>query len=499
MKKISFIAAAALAIAGFTSCDEYTLPNPPAQSNPAEAVFAASDLEVTNIAGDAINLVSALEANEQPELIQFTVNNLPLDRTVNFVMQISDTEDFAKTAQVSTNIDEQNIVRVSVYDLENAYADNFSRSLDPATIYIRYEAYIVNATGSESVRVGGPDTYFAVSSATLTPVLLGHVIEETYYLVGSFNNWQISSAIPFTKTNEGNQYDEPDFHVNVQVTPDQAEAGYQWKIIPGSAYAAGNWEGAYGAVAASETEPLNGNLVESAEPEANAGTIAEPGSYQIKVNMYKLTYSVGLAYDYLWIKANGYYGAFNRMLRLSTKNYVDYVGVMRANHTFSLYCQGSSAVGGVAYGNNADVETITGEDGITKGGMSLTTEMGNVDNMNVPDYGFYLLRANLNKLEWSAAPINSISLVGEFNGWNTADEAATMSHNNYWTVWTLNDVVLPAGEFKFCANHDWAISFGGALDNIEENGSNIAVAEAGTYDVVLDFTTIPYSATLTKK
>ena len=74
-----------------------------------------------------------------------------------------------------------------------------------------------------------------------------------------------------------------------------------------------------------------------------------------------------------------------------------------------------------------------------------------------------------------------------------------MTPDRYWTKFTINNVALPAGEFKFCANHDWAISFGGALDNIVENGGNIKVEEAGTYDILLDFTTIPYSATLTRK
>ncbi len=499
MKNFSFIAAAALAIAGFTSCDEYTLPNPPAQSNPEETAFAVSDLTVTDLANGTINLAEAFVASEQPELIKYTVNNLPLDRQVKFVLQISATEDFASYGEVATNSDEEGIVRASVYDFEEAYANNISRGLETTTLYVRYAAFITNTTGSENVRVGGPETFYCTSSVNFTPVLIGHEIEEAYYLVGSFNGWDIASAIPFTKTNEGNQYDEPDFHVNIKVTPEQAEAGYSWKIIPASAFQAGTWEGAYGVVPASDTETDSGSLIASAEAESNAGTIAQPGSYQIKVNMFDLTYSIGLAYDYLWIKANGYFGTFDRMLRLYTNDYVNYVGVMRVNHSFSLFCQPSSNEGGVAYGNDKDAEITTDENGITSGKMALCTDLSKVETMTVPGYALYLLRANLNKLDWSAAPIDAISLVGEFNGWNTSDEAATMTHNNHWTVWTLNNVTLPAGEFKFCVNHAWAISFGGALDNIVENGGNIAVSEAGTYDVVLDFTTVPYTARLTKK
>ncbi len=497
MKKFSFIAMAALALAGMTSCDEYTLPNPPAQSNPEEAVFNASDLTVEDLTGGTINLPAKVEANVAQPVLKYTVANLPADRMVKFTLEISDTEDFAKTAQVGTTAGEDGTVTVSPYELETAYAANFSRSLEPTTLHIRLAAFIANAAGTENVRVGGPDTWFMTGSVAFTPYLIGHIVETGYYLVGSFNDWQISAAIPFTQLNAGDPYDNPDFYINVQVSAAEAEAGYSWKVIPASAYEAGNWDGAYGAVASSE-DGKTGTLVESPEAETNAGTITEAGSYQISVNMYNLTYKVGLAYDYLWINARGYYPQFDKMLRMFTDDYVNYKGVMRVNHTFSLYCQDNAGEGAVAYGADADVEAST-DKGTTKGKMALCTDLTKLRTMEVPGYAFYLLKANLQTLDWEATEITSISIVGAFNEWNTADENATMTPDRYWTKFTINNVALTAGEFKFCANHDWAISFGGALDNIVENGGNINVEEAGTYDILLDFTTIPYSATLTRK
>ena len=44
MKKIASIALSALACFGFVACDEFTMPNPPAQSNPDEAVFADTEI-----------------------------------------------------------------------------------------------------------------------------------------------------------------------------------------------------------------------------------------------------------------------------------------------------------------------------------------------------------------------------------------------------------------------------------------------------------------------
>ena len=44
---------------------------------------------------------------------------------------------------------------------------------------------------------------------------------------------------------------------------------------------------------------------------------------------------------------------------------------------------------------------------------------------------------------------------------------------------------LGAGEFKFRANDGWDINLGGSLDDLSQNGSNIAIAEAGNYTIVL--------------
>ena len=43
-----------------------------------------------------------MEANEAQPVLKYTVANLPADRMVKFTLEISDTEDFAKTAQVGT-------------------------------------------------------------------------------------------------------------------------------------------------------------------------------------------------------------------------------------------------------------------------------------------------------------------------------------------------------------------------------------------------------------
>ena len=78
-------------------------------------------------------------------------------------------------------------------------------------------------------------------------------------------------------------------------------------------------------------------------------------------------------------------------------------------------------------------------------------------------------------------------------GW---DADTDMKFDNANQVWKLT-VSLTAGEIKFRKNHDWGTNFGGANGSLIAGGANIAVANAGTYDIVVDFNANTY--TLTKK
>jgi len=78
-------------------------------------------------------------------------------------------------------------------------------------------------------------------------------------------------------------------------------------------------------------------------------------------------------------------------------------------------------------------------------------------------------------------------------GW---DADTDMKYDNANQVWKLT-VSLTAGEIKFRKNHDWGTNFGGANGTLAAGGANIAVASAGTYDIVLNLNANTY--TLTKK
>jgi hypothetical protein len=80
-------------------------------------------------------------------------------------------------------------------------------------------------------------------------------------------------------------------------------------------------------------------------------------------------------------------------------------------------------------------------------------------------------------------------VVGSFNGWDVANYVVTVVDGD-WAV-AKNVALTKDAEFKFAADKDWALSYGGAGDvvadkiyNTYNNGGNMKfVGEAGAYDI----------------
>jgi hypothetical protein len=122
-------------------------------------------------------------------------------------------------------------------------------------------------------------------------------------------------------------------------------------------------------------------------------------------------------------------------------------------------------------------------------------------DITVPTAGYYLLRADLNALTYSATKTDwAIIGAATANGWDTETPMTFDPATNTWQV-TLD---LKADEFKFRANNAWDINFGdtgadGLLNYGGEN-NNIKVPSAGKYLVTLNLNTPGnYTYTLTKQ
>lgn len=492
MKKISIFAIAALMGMAMVSCDEYTLPNPPAQSNPEEVEFNTDDLKLTSLVNGSVNLQKLSDEHIPLTMFDVDVKNLPTDYRLRLVAEMSDTEDFAKTVDVPTSITEDSLVIIAVSDIQSAFIELVSKAPEAKDMFIRVPAYAVN--GTSSVRLGSADTYYFIGMLNVLPLQPEVQIESTYYLVGNFCDWDLAKAIEFTQVTPGNPYDNPEFSVKIDVSYEMATSstGYMWKVVPGSAVNAKDWAGALGALPGDSN--TKGSLVSAPEAQAQAGVIKQEGPYMVNINLEKLSYDIQPAFEYLWVPGYGSSTSnFSKIMRLTTTNYMDYVGTMHLRNRF--WFTGQESTRGVSFRPDGDDNPVD-DNGVLSGKMIY--DVTSTKMMQVPTEGLYLIRANVVTLEWSATPIPVISIIGEFNGWDTAT-AVDLTHNKTFDVWTVEDITLPAGEFKFCVNHAWAISYGGEVDNLVENGGNLSVDAAGTYTIALNFSVFPNTVTITKK
>lgn len=505
MKKFAILCGIALAL-GMTACDDM-LPNPPAQSNPdVDQVFTDADLKVSQEAygvTDPINLSEYFEAAEKAPVLKITeLANFPETYKLDMPMEVSATDAFDKVVKLETEIKDE-VVTVSPNALNNAIRELVSKSPEMQVIYARFPAYATAASGNVNMVLGGENYYYATCEYKVLP-LQNYVVEEAYYMVGNFCGWDVTKGIKLTQANPSlNIYDAPVFSTNFEVTADMLP--YEWKIVPQSAVTAGNWEGAWAPVPAEE-KALNGSLAPSAEPETKAAVITTAGKYVVQINAEELTYQVVFAYDFLYVPGTATSLGFRSALRLTTTDYMNYSGVARLKDQWWMTSEQSLSKGLIFY-LDPEVEVKEGfsKDGVYtySGGLTTDAETGkaltigtDADGKKID--GLFFIKAETVALTFKATWLRTIGLVGPFCDWK-AENAIPLTADKKFTTWTAKDVTLPAGPFKLCTNGTFDVNFGGSVDDLVEHAADIELAEAGTYDITVDFTKIPYTAKLVKK
>ncbi len=105
-------------------------------------------------------------------------------------------------------------------------------------------------------------------------------------------------------------------------------------------------------------------------------------------------------------------------------------------------------------------------------------------NCPAPEASYYMIEVDLNAMTYTLTPIKTIGIVGpaQAGGW---DADTDMTYNAETGAWEAT-IALSAGEMKFRANDEWAINWGAAAETgLCQGGGNLAIEEAGTYDISL--------------
>ena len=467
---------------GICSCDD-TIEDAIPQSNAQEAAVTVDDIVLNKTLPEAISLKELADQGDTVKLFQIEeVKNLPANSSVDFVLQFSNRDDFSKYGELDVTVD-NGVAFVLASEWQNQYLKVVGRSPKAKDIFVRYEAYMAK-NGTSVVRMGGPEVYVGASQVNVTPYPSELVIEDNYYLLGTVNNWSVAEALPFSHT--GDPYDNPVFTIKVDISPEQAAAGWWWKIVPESTYKTGNWVDADNAsfgVAENGSEASEGLLVaRTATTDCGAGCLKLGGQLLLTINMEEGTYAFSSAVDYLYTpgQSNGWSQTASQLLY--TDNYADYYGYAYLD------------AGGFKFTNAPDWAHINYGMGDADGTMSTD---GGANNICPPSTGLYWCSVNTASLTYSLYEVSSIGVIGDATpgGWDVSSPlTATDAKKLVWE----GDVTLKTGTMKFRANDAWDANLGGSLDDLRQNGSDISVKE-GTYRVVLDLSSLPYKATLTAK
>ena len=354
-----------------------------------------------------------------------------------------------------------NSVQVSASELEKLVCEqNKSRASVARDLKVETQVSINLASG-DAVSI----TNKGETTGKFTPTATPQLDKKGYYMLGQVNGneWDAKSPVWMNKISDGV------YQLKVTTTADK-----NWfKFYAGSKFVSNDWTSIdAGALGCKEngSEDDFGYILYNGDSWGKLQTPVIPGAgtWIVTLDMNNLTYTVGKPVLYMAGDANGW--ATNDYL--AGEDGVHFTGFMFLNQNGFKFCT-QPEWKGTNYGANFDTAPDAANIVITE------------------PAGYYQVDVDLSEKTYTLTPITSIGIIGSAspNGWESDVDMTyvpynkdTKEVNGYWEV---KNITLSAGEIKFRANDDWAISWGGELDNLTtKNGGNITV-EAGTYDIKL--------------
>ncbi|MDN6279742.1 MAG: SusE domain-containing protein [Psychroflexus sp.] len=127
------------------------------------------------------------------------------------------------------------------------------------------------------------------------------------------------------------------------------------------------------------------------------------------------------------------------------------------------------------------------------GGANGTLVSGG-DNIAV-EAGHYIIAVDFKNLTYELEEVDLWGLTGDATvfGWDAPDAKFLPDFDINDGVFYATGVELTPGEIKLRQNEDWAVNYGDAGNDgtLDEDGDNIPIDEAGTFNIELDFSATP--------
>lgn len=466
MKKLSLYISIALAGLFMGSCSEdfkdwadpQTNPQEDAVTIPGYQASAVSAFDLAKVAEDSVN-VYTISSAALPE--GFELGNSRIELTPEGVENAKATEVKTSNDGKATKADMQALIE-SVYG-KTPVARTFNGHVYTTAVKDGQAALIDAGT----VKV------------TATPVAPN--ISQNYYIIGGALDWTADAA-KTQKFNHSdiNVYDDPVFTITIPAK----EGDDTWfGIVDDKAcegVAAGDWSSVLGTAKGNGNNSLN--VTEQLDTRAKVGNDASfkvPASagakyIKVEINMLDYTYMITplsfgeyfyeIGNDSGWKTSNALYGG---------NGDGKYQGFYYLNGEFKFKPNADN------WDNDYEFD---GEGKIAD---------NNGPNCPDPGAGFYQIDVDLQAGTYALTKVNSITVVGNHNGWKQDDANCHMTYNAEAGCWELTTALKDG--FKFAMNDDWATSWGGAngdptaYNNISvNNGKDLNAPEGeGTYKIQL--------------
>ncbi|WP_081911205.1 DUF5115 domain-containing protein [Prevotella sp. FD3004] len=438
MKKLLSMIGIALLMTGCT--DDYKDWADPITNGPEEALNVGISVSPTS----AVDF--ATYTNETVQLFNASVTGLEIvDGANESVEAMYSAEITNEDGSRSIPLEVNGNGYVSTTELESAVNNLWGRRPVARTIPVNVVGLVdINGT-----------TIAATGSTTLTATPNAPIIEDAYYITGTVNGWNNSNTDYELSNGGADAYENPVFTVLI---PGSVVTGdIEFKVTPKSGLG-GDWSKC---LTASETE--GSFATDNAGGNLKVAYVEGAKFYRIQFDMMNQTWtSTALKFGEFFyeIGNEGGWGISHAL----------YGADGDGKYTGFYYLDGEFKFKPNADNWDDDLEYVNG----TTINGTLTSAGG--PNCPDPGAGFYKIDLDAASLSYNLTKIESVSLIGGFNDWSGDVEMTYNTADGCWEVTT--DAV--SGEFKFRANHDWGINWGGDVNALTQDGANLNIT-AGTH------------------
>jgi hypothetical protein len=426
MKKILSIMSMALLMAGCT--EDYKDWAQPFQNGPEEPV----SVSISVSPGAAVDFATITD--ETVKLFSASVSN-PEGAEATYTASITN-EDGSKEIAIKTD---ENFF-CSTAELESAVNALWGRRPVARTIPVKVLAYVkVNGVAIAST-----------GTTTLTATPNAPVIEEAYYITGTVNGWDNNNTDYELSNGGADPYENSIF--TVMIPGDKVTGDIEFKVTPKSGLG-GDWSKC---LTASDTEGVF--ATNNAGGNLKVAYVAGAKFYRIQFDLMNQTWSgAGLSFGDYFYEIGNESGWGTSHALAGPANDGKYKGYYYLNGEFKFKPNADNW--------DDDLEYVSG----TTTSGTLTDAGG--PNCPDPGEGFYEIFLDAGALNYTLTKIESVSMIGGFNEWASDLEMTYNAEEGCWEVTT--DQV--SGEYKFRANHDWAINWGGDVKGLTQDGANLSI------------------------